>query len=209
MALGAKLGSLIVISSLVTGCALHRWGPQQPAKAAGACLASSVSSVSSAASSTGAACPVASSASAVASIEIESSDYQFSQKDIDAMILNAFNEARGESPAGIRAVLAVTMARVESACYPDSVHEVVYQRKQFSWTWQQGTARTLTAAKAREPDSYLKVKLVVTEYIASGAKPSQAMLYHTRDVNPGWAKAASIARLKTMGSHIFYVNKRC
>lgn len=202
MALGANLGSLILISSFVTGCSLHRWEPTSPAPPAAACSASSSSLASSVAS-----CGVASRpASAVVSAE---TDYQFSQKDIDALILNAFNEARGESPAGIRAVLGVTMARVGSACYPDSVHDVVYQRKQFSWTWQRGSARTLTAAKAREPGSYLKVKSVVSEYIADGAKPSQAVLYHTRDVNPAWAKAESVARINTMGSHIFYVNHRC
>lgn len=210
MALGANLGSLILVSSLVTGCALHGWEPKPQHKPVVACPASgaSVASRASEAPSASAVCVVASRASEAAVVS-DVGDYQFSQKDIDALILNAFNEARGESEAGIRAVLAVTMARVGSACYPDSVHEVVYQRKQFSWTWQQGSARTLTAAKAREPDSYQKVKSVVTDYIADGAKPSQAVLYHTRDVNPGWAKAASVARIKTMGSHIFYVNNRC
>ncbi|MBM5572685.1 MULTISPECIES: cell wall hydrolase [Deefgea] len=210
MALGANLGSLILVSSLVTGCALQGWEPALQDAPVAACPVSAASGVfaASSASSVIAECLAASRASQVA-VASEVKDYQFSQKDIDALILNAFNEARGESPAGIRAVLGVTMARVESACYPDSVHEVVYQRKQFSWTSQRGTARTLSAAKAREPESYRKVKLVVTEYIADGAKPSQAVLYHTRDVNPGWAKAASVERVKTMGSHIFYLNNRC
>ena len=210
MALGANLGSLILVSSLVSGCALQGWRPQPQQEPVVACSANDVSMASraSVASTASGVCVVASRASGTV-VDREAGAYQFSQKDINALILNAFNEARGESEAGIRAVLGVTMARVESACYPDSVHEVVYQRKQFSWTWQRGSARTLTAAKAREPDSYHKVKSLVTQYIADGAKPTQALLYHTRDVNPEWAKAASVARIQTIGSHIFYVNNRC
>ncbi|MGL4995041.1 MAG: cell wall hydrolase [Deefgea sp.] len=207
MALGANLGSLLLVSSLVTGCALQDWAPKPQTESVAVCTASSASSIG-VASSASAMCAAASRASQ-AVVSESSDDYQFSQKDIDALILNAFNEARGESVAGIRAVLGVTMARVSSACYPDTVHEVVYQRKQFSWTWQRGTARSLTVAKAREPASYQKVKLVVTKYIADGAKPSQAVLYHTRDVNPSWARAASVERIKTMGSHIFYGHDRC
>lgn len=204
MALGANLGCLILIGCFVTGCAMHKWESDTQEKPVAECTAASAS-VASSASSVASACVSTQAASKVEA----TTDYQFSKKDIDALILNAFNEARGESDAGIRAVLGVTMARVESACYPDSVHDVVYQRKQFSWTWQKGTARTLSAAKAREPESYHKVKSVVKEYIADGAKPSQAVLYHTRDVNPGWSKANSVERLKTMGSHIFYTNSRC
>lgn len=193
MALGVKWGSMVLLGSLVTGCALQELMPDAQVKEG---------IVASAAS-------VASSVNPVAASVVVTTQYQFSQKDIDALILNAFNEARGEPVAGIRAVLGVTMARVGSACYPDTVHEVVYQRKQFSWTWQRGTARTLSAAKAREPETYGKVKLVVSDFIADGAKPSQAVLYHTRNVNPAWANAASVARIKTMGSHIFYENNRC
>lgn len=203
MALGENIGALILISGFMTGGALQSWD-STPAITPDV---GEVAYVVSAASSASAVSAVANPPSP--NVVSDDADYQFSQKDINALILNAFNEARGESAAGIRAVLGVTMARVDSACYPDSVHDVVYQRKQFSWTWQRGTARTLTAAKAREPASYQRVKSVVTEYIADGAKPSQAMLYHTRSVNPSWAKAASVERIKTTGSHIFYENKRC
>jgi hypothetical protein len=51
-----------------------------------------------------------------------------------AMACNIYFEARNESYEGMLAVVAVTMNRVASPKYPDTVAEVVWQRRQFSWT---------------------------------------------------------------------------
>lgn len=132
-----------------------------------------------------------------------------SQKDRDALILNAFNEARGEGEHGIKAVLAVTMARVNSACYPDSVSDVVYQRYQFSWTHQRGTARTLASAARLDAQSLQQIKHIVDQYIAEGAKPSDALLYHATYVSPKWSRAPGVTRIKRVGRHLFYDLKDC
>ncbi len=203
MGLGKSVGCLVLLCSLVTSCALSEQqiiGSQVKNKAANL-AASKVASQPSVVQYTSP--PNTPSASSV------DTHYEFSQQDIDALILNAFNEARGESDSGIKAILGVTMARVESACYPDSVHEVVYQSKQFSWTWQRGSARTLVAAKSSEPATYIRVKSVVEDYIAEGAKPSQAVLYHTRSVAPSWTRSPSVERVKVMGQHIFYEDNAC
>lgn len=57
-------------------------------------------------------------------------------KDDDriALACNIYYEARTESREGMLAVVAVTMNRVESDRFPDTVHEVVWQNRQFSWT---------------------------------------------------------------------------
>jgi spore germination cell wall hydrolase CwlJ-like protein len=57
-------------------------------------------------------------------------------KDDDriALACNIYWEARTESVQGMLAVVAVTMNRVESDRFPDTVHEVVWQNRQFSWT---------------------------------------------------------------------------
>ena len=137
------------------------------------------------------------------------SEYSFSKKDINALILNAYNEARGESTAGVRAILRVTMARVESACYPDTVHEVVYQPAQFSWTHQRGAPRTLAAARAEEPASFSRVKEIVEDFIEDGAPASEATLYHARSVRPKWSRSRAVERSSVLGSHIFYEQNRC
>ena len=50
------------------------------------------------------------------------------------LALNVYFEARSEPINAQFAVAEVTMNRVNSDAYPDTVCEVVWQRKQFSWT---------------------------------------------------------------------------
>ena len=47
---------------------------------------------------------------------------------------NVYHEARGEDALGQAAVAWVTLNRVRSPAYPDSVCGVVWQPGQFSWT---------------------------------------------------------------------------
>jgi spore germination cell wall hydrolase CwlJ-like protein len=50
------------------------------------------------------------------------------------MVQNVYHEARDQSPLGQAAVAHVTLNRVKSPAYPDSVCDVVWQKGQFSWT---------------------------------------------------------------------------
>ncbi|QZA81432.1 cell wall hydrolase [Deefgea piscis] len=209
MGIAVQLTKILVACSLLAGCALNESVPS-PSTATQQIASEVANKVSSDSSASAASVVKASEALTASEVKAcKENGYVFSQKDIDALILNAFNEARGESNAGILAVLGVTMARVDSACYPDTVHGVVYQRKQFSWTWQRGTPRTLAAAKAIEPKTYAKVKALVENYIAQGAKPNGSLFYHTKDVRPSWSRSASIERTHVTGSHIFYDHRRC
>ena len=55
-------------------------------------------------------------------------------QELGCLAMNIYHEARGEPVKGKLAVAAVTMNRVKAKYYPDTVCEVVWQRKQFSWT---------------------------------------------------------------------------
>jgi N-acetylmuramoyl-L-alanine amidase len=57
-----------------------------------------------------------------------------SEDDLFCMVQNVYHEARGEDALGQAAVAHVTLNRVRSPAYPDSVCGVVWQRDQFSWT---------------------------------------------------------------------------
>ena len=61
-------------------------------------------------------------------------DPRFRERELRALALNIYHEARGSSYEDKVAVAEVTMNRVRSSKYPNTVHEVVYQYKQFSWT---------------------------------------------------------------------------
>jgi N-acetylmuramoyl-L-alanine amidase len=55
-------------------------------------------------------------------------------KQVEVLALNMYHEARGEGPDGMQMVGEVTLNRVNHPRYPDNVCDVVYQRRQFSWT---------------------------------------------------------------------------
>ena len=50
-------------------------------------------------------------------------------QELGCLALNIYHEGRGESAKGQSAIAAVTMNRVASKHYPDSICEVVWQRK--------------------------------------------------------------------------------
>lgn len=53
---------------------------------------------------------------------------------VECLAMNIYHEARNESTEGQLAVAHVTMNRVNHEWFPDTICEVVYQDKQFSWT---------------------------------------------------------------------------
>ena len=52
----------------------------------------------------------------------------------ECLAMNIYHEARGERWEGQIAVAHVTMNRVAHDEWPNNVCDVVYQKKQFSWT---------------------------------------------------------------------------
>lgn len=55
-------------------------------------------------------------------------------RELRCLALNIYFEARGEAPEGQLAVGLVSMNRVHSKRYPNSICRVVWQKRQFSWT---------------------------------------------------------------------------
>ena len=69
--------------------------------------------------------------------------------EVGCLALNIYHEARDESHDGQVAVAAVTLNRMQSASYPDTICGVVWQPHQFSWTRQQ------VRHKHRDPRAWL------------------------------------------------------
>jgi len=129
------------------------------------------------------------------------------QQDINCLALNVYHEARGEIIHGQYAVAQVTMNRVTSRRYPNTVCEAVYQqnwdriRKRmvgaFSWTELDNkappTGRAWQLARIIAEDTY---------YGRSDDLVKGSLFYHARYIKPRWAKNKKpMARI---GKHIFY-----
>ncbi|MBJ3762173.1 cell wall hydrolase [Maribius pontilimi] len=113
-------------------------------------------------------------------------------------------EARGETPKGQFAVAEVILNRVDSAQFPDTVCGVVNQgtgRKyqcQFTYTCDGLSDVVRDAASYRDVGKIAKLMLDG----APRALTDGAEFYHTKAVNPRWAKVFD--RTTTIGAHHFY-----
>lgn len=91
-------------------------------------------------------------ASAHHSDEYKQRQAEFIRENIESikcLALNLYHEARSEGSTGMQLVADVTINRVRSSRFPNSICQVVYDRKQFSWTHtiSNSTPRNKTAWK--------------------------------------------------------------
>jgi spore germination cell wall hydrolase CwlJ-like protein len=120
---------------------------------------------------------------------------------------NIYFEARGEPLKGQYAVAEVTLNRLASPDFPDSVCEVVHYkrwdplRKRFvaHFSWTQHKVRRTPAGPAWQ--KAMEIATAVYDRAHQPVVPG-AMFYHATSVRPSWAKAQrTVARI---GNHIFY-----
>lgn len=129
------------------------------------------------------------------------------QQSLTCLALNVYFEARGEPQAGRYAVAEVTLNRVASPYYPDSVCAVVYQQNwdplrsryvaAFSWT----ELETLPAPRGKE---WREAWQVAEEVYYRRRQPSvgAALHYHADYIKPSWSRHRE--PLARIGNHVFY-----
>lgn len=135
---------------------------------------------------------------------------------IECLAQNIYFEARGQSIAGQLAVGHVTINRVDSDQFPNTVCEVVYQAKyytnwkgnyvpkihqcQFSW-FCDGKAEKINDIKS------WKRALLIAEFVYYRSDDSDmtngSLWYHARHIEPYWA--ASMSKVGMIDDHVFYV----
>lgn len=129
------------------------------------------------------------------------------KKELTCLALNVYFEARGESTAGQHAVAEVTMNRVASKHYPNSVCDVVYEknwdrlrkRHVSAFSWTEFDSRPLPEGKAwfRAQQAAMDVYYGRKEPVLKGAT-----LYHSVHIRPSWARG--IKPVARIGRHVFY-----
>jgi len=118
--------------------------------------------------------------------------------ELACLTRNIYHEARGEPIVGQVAVGIVTLQRMSSPHYPNTICEVVYQPYAFSWTAKPHPkedpkvfyGQCLSAAR----QALLAKVMIPNEF--------QADHYHNLSVHPYWANSKTL--VAQIGNHKFY-----
>lgn len=116
---------------------------------------------------------------------------------LECLTANVYYEARGEPLAGKLAVALVTLNRVASNKYPNSICEVVYQKHQFSWTARLPSKKINSKLWRQASDA--AVKAYLNPKILGVFKATH---FHNSTVKPKWSYKLKF--VKQIGNHIFY-----
>ena len=132
---------------------------------------------------------------------------QQDNRQLTCLALNIYHEARGEPKAGQYAVAEVTMNRVASPRYPNTICEVVYQKNwdsirrryvgAFSWT------EFDVKPKLKKRSWHRAVAVAKAVYYQEEAPRLEgALFYHATSIKPSWARHKT--PVAHIGQHIFY-----
>jgi spore germination cell wall hydrolase CwlJ-like protein len=118
-------------------------------------------------------------------------------QDIECLAKNIYHEARGEPFHGQIAVALVTVNRVASGLFQDTVCKVVYANRQFSWTLDKNK-------RVRDSKAWASAVEIATAVLSRRIYNPDftAVYFHTKQVRPKWAKSKTI--VARIGNHIFY-----
>ena len=134
-------------------------------------------------------------------------DSKDDHREINCLALNIYHEARGEPRNGQYAVAEVTMNRVASKHYPDTVCGVVYQQNwdarrkrmvgMFSWT-------ELERKPEIKSRLWIQARKIAELVYNDSYEPKLegALFYHAHYIKPGWARNKK--PITRIGRHIFY-----
>jgi spore germination cell wall hydrolase CwlJ-like protein len=120
-------------------------------------------------------------------------------QELGCLAMNIYHEGRGESARGRAAIASVTLNRVKSRQYPDTICKVVWQPKQFSWTKVNARHHIIRDAAAWQQ------ALVVARLFIKGAQIAEvgdATHYHSVRVQPSWSDSSQM--IARVGDHFFY-----
>lgn len=130
-------------------------------------------------------------------------------RQVECLAENIYHEARGEPTEGRYAVAWVTMNRVDSREFPNSVCGVVYQSvrgvAQFSWT-----AQGMPGPRGADWTEAKRIAREVYAQHASGIEnpwnDDNVMFYHADYVSEAGTRWFRTALVETnqVGQHIFY-----
>jgi N-acetylmuramoyl-L-alanine amidase len=131
----------------------------------------------------------------------QSANTNVSTRDLKCLAENIYHEARGEGFYGMLAVANVTLNRLSTKGFPDTLCEVVHQPSQFSWTLMRDQLGIYEKVAYAQSVEIAKYALTTGEDITGGA-----LFFHTVQLKrPKWARSYEEAII--INNHIFYKGK--
>ncbi len=126
--------------------------------------------------------------------------------DLRCLAENIYHEARGEPYAGRVAVAEVTLNRVASSRFPNSVCAVVHQLNRSAATSRQVAAFSWTIMDVSRPRgaAWQHARQVAAEVYDGEHTPvvPDSLHFHATYVEPRWSR--SMNPITTIGDHVFY-----
>lgn len=118
-------------------------------------------------------------------------------KEMRCLATAVYYESKGEPLDGQLAVAQVILNRVESGRFASSICGVVYQRGQFSFTWDSRPDRPAESAMWRTAQAIAVIAVTDNwrEIVPN------ATHFHATRVSPGWGR---LKRVASVGNHVFY-----
>ncbi len=128
--------------------------------------------------------------------------------DLRCLAENVYFEARGEPLKGQYAIAEVTLNRLHSPYFPNTICEVVHDTRwdparrrlvaHFSWTGHEQQAAPTGPAWKRA----MTVATAVYDHQNMPVMPPDALFYHATSIRPYWAATKKV--IARIGDHIFY-----
>ena len=123
---------------------------------------------------------------------------KYTKNDLDCLTKNIYYEAGVEDQRGKFAVAHVTINRLKTGYWGNTICKVVYAKKQFSWTLAKKLPRPNTQLWAESEDIARKV---LAGHRVRGL--TKSLYYHATYIkDPHWADTNHEAG--QIGSHVFY-----
>jgi N-acetylmuramoyl-L-alanine amidase len=132
-------------------------------------------------------------------------------KDLICLAENIYHEARNEPYEGKKAVALVTLNRVKSEQFPDTVCDVVKERRgntcQFSWYCGSERHKILTANNKHYIESMDIAQYILRNHERLMDLTHGALFYHADYVSVRKIGVKNLEQTVKIGRHIFYKQK--
>lgn len=123
---------------------------------------------------------------------------KYNKHDVECLAKNIYYEAGVEADTGKYAIGHVTLNRVRSGYWGDTVCKVVYSKAQFSWTLKKRLPNP-------DPTLFARCREIALAVLHGDRVTglNKSLFYHADYIpNPNWVDVNH--RVKKIGQHIFY-----